>query len=113
MDFKELEGKVIKNAKRYCREYDIKLDEDFALLKLYEEVGELAQSILIHRKKCRKEKYISKEESKEELAKEIADILGMLIVVSYVLEIDMEEAIKKKWIDRCKKEEKISGEKMD
>ncbi len=104
MDFKELEEKVIKNAKRYCRDCDIELDEDFALLKLYEEVGELAQSVLIHRKKCRKEKYVSKKESKEELAKEIADILGMLIVVSYILEIDMEEAIKKKWIAQLKKE---------
>ncbi len=104
MDFKELEEKVIENAKRYCRECDIELDENFALFKLYEEVGELAQSILIHRKKCRKEKYLSKEQSKDELAKEIADILGMLIVVSYLLEIDMEEAIKKKWIDRLEKE---------
>ncbi len=104
MDFKELEKKVIKNAERYCRECGIKLDEDFALLKLYEEVGELAQNILIHRKKCRKEKYLSKEKSKDELAKEMADILGMLIVVSYVLEIDMEEAIKKKWINRLKDE---------
>ncbi len=104
MDFKEIEEKVIKNAKRYCRECDIELDEDFAILKLYEEVGELAQNVLIHRKKCRKEKYLEKEESKKELAKEVADVLGMLIVVSYLFEIDMEEAIKEKWINRLNKE---------
>ena len=102
MDFKELQTKVIKNAKRYCKKYNIKLDEDFALLKLYEEVGEFAQDILIHRKKCRSEKYLTEKKSKEEIAKELADILGVLIVNAYLLGIDLEEAISKKWISKEK-----------
>lgn len=53
------------------------------MLKLYEEVGELAQYALIHRKKCRPEKYLSRAKAKEELAKELADILGLLIVNAY------------------------------
>lgn len=100
MEFKELQEKVIKNAKEYCKKYNIELDEDFALFKLYEEVGELAQNVLIHRKKCRPEKYISEEESKDELAKELADILGILIVTAYLLDIDLEDAIDKKWINK-------------
>ena len=110
MEFKELQEKVIKNAKEYCKKYNIELDEDFALFKLYEEVGELAQDILIHRKKCRPEKYLSKEESKEELAKELADILGMVIVVAYLFDIDLEKAIDKKWINKkSKKSSNISN----
>lgn len=103
MDFKKLQTKVIKNAEKYCKEYNIKLDEDFALLKLYEEVGELAQNVLIHRKKCRPEKYLDEEKSKEEIAKELADILGLLIVNAYLLDIDLEGAINKKWINRKQK----------
>jgi len=103
MELKELQEKIIKNAERYCKEFDIKLDEDFALFKLYEEVGELAQDVLIHRKKCRPEKYLSEKESKEELAKEIADVLGMIIVVAHIFNIDIEEAINKKWIIKIKK----------
>ena len=103
MDFKELQTKVIKNAERYCKKYNIKLDEDFALFKLYEEVGELAQDVLIHRKKCRSEKYLSEEKSKEELAKELADVLGMIIAVAYLFNIDLEEAINKKWINKKSK----------
>jgi len=103
MEFKELQEKVIENAKKYCEKYDVELDEDFALFKLYEEVGELAQDILIHRKKCRPEKYLSKKESKEELAKELADILGMVIVVAYLFDIDLEKAIDKKWINKKSK----------
>ncbi|MDD2732084.1 MAG: MazG nucleotide pyrophosphohydrolase domain-containing protein [Candidatus Pacebacteria bacterium] len=100
MEFKKLEKKVIKNAIRYGKKYGVKIDEDFALFKLYEEVGELAQDVLIHRKKCRPEKYLSEKESKKELAKEIADTLGMLMVVAYLLDIDLEEAVTKKWITR-------------
>jgi len=103
MEFKEIENKVLKTAEDYCEKYNIKLDEDFAVLKLYEEVGELAQSILIHRKKCRPEKYLSEEESKKELGKELADVLGLLIMVSHLLDVDLEDALNKKWIERTNK----------
>ena len=39
MDFKELQSKVVQNAMDYGKKYDVKIDEEFALLKLYEEVG--------------------------------------------------------------------------
>ena len=95
-----MQEKVIKHAKGYCKKYNIKFDEDFVLLKLYEEVGELAQDVLIHRKKCRPEKYLTAKKTKEEIAKELADILGILILNAYLLDIDLEEAISKKWINR-------------
>ena len=41
MDFKELQKKVVENAINYGEKYNVKIDEDFTLLKLYEEVGEL------------------------------------------------------------------------
>jgi NTP pyrophosphatase (non-canonical NTP hydrolase) len=102
MEFKEIQKKLIENAINYCKKYNIEIDEDWALFKLYEEVGELAQSVLIHRKKCRPEKYIPKEKSKEELAQELADVLGMIMVNAYLLDIDLEEAITKKWINKEK-----------
>lgn len=100
MDFKELQKKVVENVIKYGERYNIKIDEDFALLKLYEEVGELSQAVLIHRKKSRPEKHVSEEESKKEIAKELADVLGMLIVNAHLLNIDLEDAICKKWIKR-------------
>ncbi len=100
MDFKELREKVVESAIKYGKRYNIKIDEDFALFKLYEEVGELSQAILIHRKKSRPEKHVSKEESKKGLAKELADVLGMLIVNAHLLDIDLEDAVYKKWITR-------------
>jgi NTP pyrophosphatase (non-canonical NTP hydrolase) len=100
MEFKEIQEKVVDCAESYGERYNIKIDEDFALLKFYEEVGELAQAVLVHRKKCRTEKYLPEEESKKEVAKEMADVFGMLAVNAHLLGIDLEEAINKKWITR-------------
>ncbi len=103
MEFKELQNKAVENALRYGEEYNIDVDEDFGLLKLYEEVGEFAQAILVHRKKSRPEKYISKENAKENLSKELADVLGMVMVNAHLLDIDLEKAMKEKgWIDKKK-----------
>lgn len=99
MDFKELQEKVFQNALRYGEWNKVAIDQDFALLKLYEEVGEYTQAVLIHRKKCRPEKYLPEEDSKKELEKELADVLGMVIVNARLFDIDLEEALKhKKWI---------------
>ena len=102
MDFKKIQEEVVKNAVEYGKKYNVKIDEDFALLKLYEEVGEFTQAVLIHRKKCRPEKYVSEETSKKELAKELADVMGTVIINAHLLGIDLTEAIDKKWISRKK-----------
>jgi NTP pyrophosphatase (non-canonical NTP hydrolase) len=100
MKFKDIQQKVIENAIRYGKEYNVKIDEDFALIKLYEEVGELSQAILIHRKKSRPEKHTAENVSKREVAKELADVVGMVMVNAHLLNIDLEEAIEKKWISK-------------
>lgn len=100
MNFKELQQKVIENAFDYGEKYNVKIDEDFALLKLYEEVGGLAQAVLIHRKKSRPEKHVYEIISKKELAKELADVVGMVMVYANLMDIDLEEAIDKKWISK-------------
>ncbi|MBI4653151.1 hypothetical protein HY750_02760 [Candidatus Kuenenbacteria bacterium] len=85
MDFKDLQNKIVENAINYGKKYNVQIDEDFALLKLYEEVGEFAQAILVHRKKSRPEKHVSEKISKNELAKELADIIGVAIVNAHLL----------------------------
>ena len=100
MDFQELQNKIFKNAIEYGKKYNITIDEDFALIKLYEEMGELSQAVLIHRKKSRPEKYKPEEISKEELAQELADVLGVTIVNAKLLGINLEDALKRKWIGR-------------
>lgn len=99
MDFKELQDKVFQNARYYGEQNGVIIDQDFALFKLYEEAGEYMQAVLIHRKKCRPEKYLPEEESKKELEKELADVLGMVITNAQLFDIDLEDALKRKnWL---------------
>lgn len=100
MDFEELQNKVYQNAINYGKNYDIEIDEDFALLKLYEEAGELAQAVLIHNKKSRPEKHISEDDSKRRVAEELADVIGLAIVIAKVMDIDITQSLEDKWINK-------------
>lgn len=99
MEFDELQNKILANAKRYEKESGVKVDLDFSVLKLIEEVGELYQALMIHQKKSRPEKHVSEEESQTKLAHELADVAGMLIVLSNQFGIDLERAIIDKWVN--------------
>ncbi len=79
---------------------NIKISDDYLLLKLTEELGEFTQSFLIHKKRCRPAKYLSIQISKKELSKELSDVLGLVLVIAEKLKIDVEEALVKKWITR-------------
>ena len=100
MDFQELQGRVLDHARDYSAKYGVLIDEDFALLKLCEEVGELAQAVLIARGRARPEKWKPAEEAKEAVAFELADIVGMAIVAADRLGIDLERAMTLKWLQK-------------
>ena len=101
MEFKELQEALFQVEMGYGKKFGITIDGDYTLLKLYEEMGELSQALLINRKKCRPEKYPGAEEAKRKLAEEMADVLGLLITNAKLLDIDLEDALKKKWLDRA------------
>ncbi|MBS3074633.1 hypothetical protein J4447_04250 [Candidatus Pacearchaeota archaeon] len=100
MEIKELQEKVTKIFSDNLKRDKIDLSDDYLMLKITEELGELAQSYIIHKKKCRPEKYLPEEESKKRVAKELADVVGLALVISKILKIDLEEAIIKKWITK-------------
>ena len=76
------------------------IDQEFALMKLVKEVGEFTQAVLVHRKKSKPEKYKSETESKKMLADELADIIGLAIINADLFGIDLEKAIKEKWLNK-------------
>ena len=100
MEFKQLQEEVTKIFLANLKRDNIELSDDYLMLKISEELGELMQSYIVHKKKCRPEKYMTAEESKKALAKELADVVGLVFVISKSLNIDLEESIIKKWITR-------------
>ena len=45
---------------------------------------------------------MSEDASKKELAKELADVVGLAILNAHLLDIDLEDAINTKWINKEK-----------
>lgn len=102
MQFVDIQKEVVKNALAYGQRYDIAIDRDFIVKKIFEEVGELAQAVLVHEEKCRTNKRVSEEVSRDALAQEMADVLGMVMVAAHLYNIDVEHALDAKWINNGK-----------
>jgi NTP pyrophosphatase (non-canonical NTP hydrolase) len=100
MELKQLQDKASKVFLNNLKRDSIKASEDYLILKLTEEFGEFVQSYLVHKKRCRPIKYISLQQSKRELSKELADVLGLVLVIAQTSKINLEEALIKKWVTR-------------
>lgn len=83
-------------SQKYCKIYNIKRDDDWVLMKLQEEVGELFQAWLMNTGRGR-DKGQSAEELKEMVASETADVLGMILIFANTQGIDLNKYIEKKW----------------
>jgi NTP pyrophosphatase (non-canonical NTP hydrolase) len=100
MQIKQLQAKAAKVFLGNLKRDNIDVGGDYLILKLTEELGEFVQSYLIHQKRCRPGKYQLARKTKRELSKELADVLGIVMVIAKILKIDIEEALVKKWITR-------------
>lgn len=100
MEIKQLQNKASKVFLDNLKRDNIEVSDDYLALKLTEELGEFVQAYLVHKKRCRPEKYLSSDKSKRELSKELSDVLGLILVIANKLDIDVEEALVKKWITR-------------
>ena len=100
MEIKELQNKSSKVFLKNLKRDNIEVSDDYLVLKLTEELGEFVQSFLVHKKRCRPEKYLDVKKSKKNMSKELADVLGLVLVIAKKINIDVEEALVKKWITR-------------
>ena len=64
-----MQSGILKVAETYSERFNVEIDHDFAVLKLFEEVGEYAQAVIVHKKKSKPKKYVSEEEVKKTLEK--------------------------------------------
>lgn len=92
MDLKSLQESVLRISDIYAAEHRIDRDRDWALLKLQEELGELTAEHLRLSGRARG------TPDAQALGDEAADVLGMLLIYCAGAGIDLETAIRRKWL---------------
>ena len=97
MNITELTSKVEEVSRAYTSRYGIERDSDWFVLKLQEELGELIQTYLMMIGKART-KGKTPDELKQGLEEEIADVLGHVLLLANHYGVDMDSAMKKKWL---------------
>ncbi|WP_191554017.1 phosphoribosyl-ATP pyrophosphohydrolase [Brevundimonas aurantiaca] len=92
MDLKSLQADVLRISDIYAANYGIDRDRDWALLKLQEELGELTAEHLRLSGRARG--------AGDAVAQgdEAADVLGMLLIYCASAGIDLETAMRRKWL---------------
>lgn len=89
-------GEVSESAARisdiYARRFNVARDDDWFLIKLQEELGELSQAHL--RLSCRGRG----EASEYDRADEAADVLCQLLLYCRRFDIDLDAAVRRKWL---------------
>jgi NTP pyrophosphatase (non-canonical NTP hydrolase) len=92
MTLSQLSAAVLEVSDIYAAKYGINRDRDWALLKMQEELGELTAEHLRLSARARG------EGDPAALAREAADVLGMLLIYCDHAGIDLEAAMADKWL---------------
>ena len=92
MDLKALQADVLRISDIYAREHGVDRDRDWALLKLQEELGELTAEHLRLSGRARG------TPDAQAQGDEAADVLGMLLIYCDRAGIDLEAAMRHKWL---------------
>ncbi len=92
LDLAALQADVLRISDIYAAEHQIDRDPDWALLKLQEELGELTAEHLRLSGRARGTPDATAQ------ADEAADVLGMLLIYCHRAGIDMEAAMRRKWL---------------
>lgn len=91
-----LQSRVERISRQYETAFGIVPGNDWIVLKLQEELGELTQAYLATTRRSRHR--LEAAEGHEALARELADVLGFTLVLAERLGIDAEAALKAKWL---------------
>lgn len=105
MEIHTLANRLLKLSQQYTHRYSIERSPQWCLLKLNEEVGELVQAYLKSTGQTR-----SNSSSQIELEDELADVLGMVLILVRELDVDIERGLERKWFRHEADNEKALAE---
>lgn len=93
---KDLQARFDKASLSYCDIHGLERDHDWVMLKLLEEIGELTQVWNIKTGRGR-DKGLAEQDLQTAMSDEIADAFGMLLILAHIYDLDLTEAIRRKW----------------
>lgn len=105
MRLNELAQQIEKVSTLYAKRFSINRDSDWFLLKLGEEFGELSKAYLMLTNRTRiptndDEPLRSEPSAQEKIAEELADVICHAMLIANHFDINLEEVIAKKWLDK-------------
>jgi NTP pyrophosphatase (non-canonical NTP hydrolase) len=98
MNLNELITEICRNADWYADKFKVQVDKEFAALNLVKEIGQFAEARLIEQGISTKK--LNAEEAKDRMTQELVDIIALAIINADLYEIDLEKALKEKWINK-------------
>ena len=102
MNLNEITNKLKSIFEIYKEKYSLNLNEDYFLIKIQEELGELSSAHLKLTNRGRAES-IEKHELEKNLREEIEDVISMTLLFDEVKNINIEDALNEKWFKYLKK----------
>lgn len=96
MDLQNLSDDVEIISRVYARVHGVDRTDDWLVLKLHEEVGELTQAFLNLSGRSR-DRGLSEEEARDAFRGEVADALAQLLLVARRFDVDLTDELERKW----------------
>ncbi|HWU31715.1 MAG TPA: pyrophosphatase [Humibacter sp.] len=97
MQIEDLQHEVESVSDYYAKRHIIDRTDDWFVLKLNEEVGELTQAYLARSGQAR-DKGRTPVELNEHFRAEVADVLAQVLLIAERFEIDLADEVKRKWL---------------
>lgn len=93
----ELTRKIAKVSDTYAQRCNIKRDDDWYLIKIGEELGELNAEYLRITQRGRLDESRSMDDVREAMEDELADVFAQLLLFARHHDIQIEDALARKW----------------
>lgn len=97
MDIEALQREVEAVSVFYAERHDISRTDDWFVLKLGEEVGELTQAYLARSGQAR-DKGRTAAQVEQDFRAELADVLAQVLLIAERFDVDLEAEVDRKWL---------------
>jgi NTP pyrophosphatase (non-canonical NTP hydrolase) len=95
IELSALQCLIVAASHSYTKRYGIERSTDWTALKFAEEAGEVVQAYLKFSGRSRHA--VERADAQRNLASEIADVIGMALILAFEHNLDLVSALEQKW----------------